>query len=461
MSPSDVFTPFWHRFSRRPTRSAEELKRLLEPPELTIPEETRFSGHWVVAPPGRGKTTLLHAFIAEDLERDAAVILIDSKGDLIDPIKNLRSIKDRLVLIEPNPESAFALNPLDVSQASIVQVVSLIEYIMAGLLDAKFTALQSTLFRNVVPAIIEAIPSPTLDDFKRVMVKGLPNLDNVNPHARNFFENRETGFHSKTYESTRKEVVWRLDYLMSNPTLRSMFSATHTKLDLGKEMDAGKVIIINNSKAILGDEGAEFFGRFFVALIARAAQQRGGKSPSAKKPCYVYIDECQSVIAKDTRIPILLDECRSQKIALILSHQRSAQLTSPVLDAVANCAIRMANSDDEAKFLSDKLRMSPDELRSLPRGTFGTFVRDLTPTGIQLQVTKIDLESLPKMTNDELAAIRERMRANFSSSPQPSKLEEPLEKAVPPREATPPTPTGPKLSPKPNDDPGEPATDWA
>ena len=36
-----------------------------------------------------------------------------------------------------------------------------------GLLDAKFTALQSTLFRNVVPAIIEAINQPTLDTFKQ------------------------------------------------------------------------------------------------------------------------------------------------------------------------------------------------------------------------------------------------------------------------------------------------------
>ena len=385
------------------------------PYPFELPEEQRFAGHWIVAPAGRGKTTLLHALVHEDLSKDAAIVLIDSKGDLIEPIKKLQSIKDRLLLIEPDPDSAFALNPLDVSHASVVQVVSLIEYIMAGLLDAKFTALQSTLFRNVVPAIIEATPNPTLDDFKRVMVKGLPALDKVNPHARNFFENRETGFHSKTYESTRKEVVWRLDYLMSNPTLRSMFSATHTKLDVGKEMDAGKVIIINNSKAILGDEGAEFFGRFFVALIARAAQQRAGKPASSKKPCYVYVDECQAVIAKDTRIPVLLDECRSQKIALILSHQRTAQLTVPVLDAIANCAIRMANSDDEARYLSDKLRMTTDELRSLPRGTFGTFVRDLTSSGVQLKVSKIDLDFLPKMTEEELAVLRERMRSDFSS----------------------------------------------
>ena len=97
--------------------------------------------------------------------------------------------------------------------------------------------------------------------------------------------------------------MWRLDYLMTNPVLRSMFSAVQTKLDIGKEMDAGRIIVINNSKAILADEGAEFFGRFFIALIARAAQQRAGRRADEKKPCYVYIDECQSVIAKDAKVP--------------------------------------------------------------------------------------------------------------------------------------------------------------
>jgi hypothetical protein len=417
MSPSDVFTPFWQRFSNRPTRTVEELTRLLRPQSFSIPDETRFSGHWVIAPPGRGKTTLLHTLIADDLEKDAAIVLMDSKGDLIEPIKDLDAIKDRLLLIEPNPDAAFALNPLDVSHTNVLQAVGLIEYIMAGLLDAKFTALQSTLFRNVIPAIIEAIPNPTLNTFKDVMVRGLPNLDKLNPHARQFFENRETGFHSKTYDSTRKEVVWRLDYLLTNPVMRSMFSATHTRLDLGKEMDAGKVIIINNSKAILGDEGAEFFGRFFIALIARAAQQRSGRSAATKKPCYVYIDECQSVIAKDAKIPVLLDECRSQRIALILAHQRTAQLAPPVLDAVANCAIRMANSDDEAKYLSSKLRMDAEVLQSLPRGTFGAYVRDLTPQGIQLKVSKVDLDAWPKMTETEFDTIRARMKTDFASTP--------------------------------------------
>src|SRR6185437_8340225 len=117
------------------------------------------------------KTTLLHALIASDLDKDAAIVLMDSKGDLIDPIKNLACIKDRLLLIEPDADMAFALNPLDVGKANAMHAVTLIEYVMAGLLDARFTALQSTLFRNVVPAIIEGIPNPTLDTFKQVMVK--------------------------------------------------------------------------------------------------------------------------------------------------------------------------------------------------------------------------------------------------------------------------------------------------
>ena len=404
-----------------------------------------------------------------DLDRDASIIVIDSKGDLLDPLKDLAWIKDRLLLIEPSTETAVALNPLDVSRSSIMQAVSLIEYVMASLLDAKFTALQSTLFRNVVPAIIEAINQPTLDTFKTVMVKGLPPeaLPRLSAHSRDFFENRETGFISKTYESTRKEVVWRLDYLMTNPVLRAMFSAVQTKLDIGKEMDAGKIILINNSKSVLTDEGAEFIGRFFIALIVRAAQQRSGRSADSKKPCYVYIDECQSVISKDIRVPTLLDECRSQNIALILAHQRTAQLTSPVLDAAANCAIRMANSDDDAKFLADKIRMPVGTLRSLPRGSFGTYVRDLNPAGFVFKVPYYDIAKLPKMTAAEFEAVREHMRQQFSAigdtRPQEAPASQQVKVPTSQSQSTPAAITTPGAPPthSPHDkDPGEPSDEW-
>ena len=83
---------------------------------------------------------MLHNMILEDVAKDAAIVLIDSKGDLIEPIKTLASIKDRLLLIEPNADAAFALNPLDVSRSNVTQAVGLIEYIMAGLFVIGFVA---------------------------------------------------------------------------------------------------------------------------------------------------------------------------------------------------------------------------------------------------------------------------------------------------------------------------------
>src|SRR5262249_52316842 len=153
---------------------------------------------------------------------------------------------------------------------------------------------------------------------------------------------------------------------------------------------------IDNSKQQLGDEGAEFFGRFFIALVLAAAEQRSNRPHHEKRPCYFFIDECQNVIRRDEKISTILDECRSQKIGLVLAHQRTAQITSEnVLDALANCAIRMANSDDEAKYLADKLRSDTKTLQSLPRGSFATFIRDVTANALIVKVPHTDLSRLP------------------------------------------------------------------
>jgi hypothetical protein len=45
-----------------------ELDRVLDAQiPFALPEETRFAGHWCIAPPGRGKTTLLHSMVLEDI----------------------------------------------------------------------------------------------------------------------------------------------------------------------------------------------------------------------------------------------------------------------------------------------------------------------------------------------------------------------------------------------------------
>lgn len=391
----------------------------MAPVAFEIPAETRFAGHWIIAPPGRGKTTLLHHLFLEDIKQHASIIVMDSKGDLIGPIKRLKGISERLVIIEPDEDYPLALNPLDIPKSNIVHTIALLEYVFSALLEAKMTALQSTLFRYVLPAIVQTVPNPTLMDFRNVIENGLgnyaANFDKLKPLERKFFEEQ---FDSKTYSDTRNQLIWRLDFLLTNPLMRAMFEAPKTKIDIGKEMDAGKIILINNSKELLGEDGAEFFGRFFISLVLSAAQQRSSRRPEDKLPCYFYIDECQSVIKRDTKIATILDETRSQRIGLVLAHQRTEQIQDKnVLSALMNCAIRYANSDDEAKTLADSLRTTPEFLRSLPRGTFAAYIRDLTQNAISLKIPYTNLSKLPQLAPDEQLALRRRTREEFCFVP--------------------------------------------
>ena len=65
-----------------------------------------------------------------------------------------------------------------------------------------------------------------------------------------------------------------------------MLSAPSTRFTFDDALDSGKIVIINNSKERLGDQGAEFFSRFFVAQLLATTQRR---PQHQKKPVYCYI----------------------------------------------------------------------------------------------------------------------------------------------------------------------------
>jgi len=334
--------------------------------------------------------------VLDDLQRpNTSIILMDSKGDLIDEISTLGAIQDRLVLIDPDPQHPVAINPLDIAAVNITQSVDLPEYLFGPLLEFKMTAMQTTLFRSVLRALVMEFPEPTLEAFRDLLANGWEkyraHIDRLPPDLKDFFYN---DLSEKNYADRRREVLQRLRLLLDNDTMRAMLTATRTSFRIGEAMDSGKVVIINNSKAKLGDQGSEFFGRFFIAQTLAAAQQRSGRPRSTKTPVFFYIDECQNVIARDEKIPTILDECRSQNIGLIMAHQRTVQITSPnVLSALSNCAIRFANSDEEAAYLAPRLRTSASALQSLQRGQFAAFVRDMTKEAVAITVHMVDFSA--------------------------------------------------------------------
>lgn len=425
-------------------RDTPFLDLMLAPIPWSLDQETRFSGHWIISPQGRGKTNLLHSLFVEDIGRDASIILMDSKGDLISPIREMKELKDRLIIVEPDPDHPLALNPLDIPGTTHAKTLDLLEYIFGSLLKAEFTSLQKTLLRNLLPAIITNVPNPTLEIFRDIVERGLgpyeEHFRSLPPLSRRFFDHQ---FNSDTYFKTRQQLVWRLDFLMTNDLIRAMFNSPTTKFNIGEQMDAGKIILISNTKERLGEEGAEFFGRFFIALVLAAAQQRSTRQPHEKLPCFFYIDECHTVISSDERITTILDECRSQKIALIMAHQRIHQITSKnVLSALMNCAIRMGNADDDASALEDSFRMKADALRSMGVGQFAVWTREMRNNpAVILDIPHIKLHERAKLLPDEKKKLHDTMRQQFCDpaalSYMPQKQEEKLDQdTVRPQQGT-------------------------
>jgi len=389
---------------------------LLEPNQtievpFDIPEERWFEGTWIVAAQGRGKTNLLR-HLALSLPEDSCFIFMDAKGELIESFTHLKAYQDRLVLLEPNAQYPLAINPLDIGGHS----VELLEYIFSALLETKMTPNQSTLFRLTL-LLCTKIPNATLETFREIMQHGWKKYEKemrtLKKRDQDFFEFE---WDSKLYKERRPEVLSRLRTLMASPSLDEILSAPTTKLDMGQLMDAGRIICINNNYDLLGEQGAEFFGRLFIALVWAAARRRTKLPEHQKRPIYFFIDEAHFAIARDPNIATLIDQCRAQKIAMIFAHQRIDQIKDEdVKSALTNCAIKFANSTGDAPELAVRLGggTKPEFIRAQKRGQFACHVLDATETAVSVSVPFVDMTQYPKMTEAEFLDVQARSRTQF------------------------------------------------
>jgi hypothetical protein len=239
-----------------------------------------------------------------------------------------------------------------------------------------------------------------------------------------------------------------------------MLSNPKSKLDLFTEINSGKLILINTAKDLLKQQGTEIFGRFFLALIAQAAQERATLPPSQRLPCFVYIDECQDYLATDSNFTMILEQARKQNVGIIAAHQYVTQLSLKTLDSLyANTSIKFAGgvSDKDAYALARNMRCEPSFIAEQPKGSFASFVRNTTKNAIALKFPL--LPNFKQMSEEQYAAVLAVNRAKYATHFQQKSAE--ASSALPSSPAAdstlhPDPPSEPQTqgnAPKPTDDP--------
>ena len=409
------------------------------PLTLNLPQETRFEHHHIVAGSGHGKTQTLQHLILHDLEAvqrgEASIIVIDSQSDLINNMAGLemfapgKPLADRLVLIDPTDiEWPVALNLFDVGLERLDQysqldrerltnsILELYDFVLGTLLDAGMTQKQTVIFRYITRLLLR-IPNATIHTLRELLEKDgyakyEEHIEKLEGSAKAFFENE---FNSSEFNRTKQQVLRRLYGILENQTFERMFSHPKSKLDLFSEMNAGKVILINTAKDLLKENGTEIFGRFFIAMIAQAAQERATVDKQERMPTFVYVDEANDYF--DQNIGIILSQARKYNVGMVLAHQYLGQLDGKLHEAIAtNTAIKFAGgvSAKDARSLANDLRTDATFVEKQNKLSFAAFIKGQTNNAVSLFIEPGQMEGLSRMSGDDRDEQREKMRDRYA-----------------------------------------------
>lgn len=380
------------------------------PRPMTFPDNLRTEHAVIVAQSGHGKTQLLQSLILDDLEKDRTVIVLDSQSQLISNLLNVVPV-NRLVYLSPGHEEApLALNLFDHGQDA-----SLFEYLFASL-DSDMTSKQSTVFRYLA-RLVSVIPGGNLETMRQLLEpKGIDayreHLSKLPPLAQRFFE---TEYGTTEYKDTRQQTARRLYTLLENDAFRQMFSAPRMKLYLPREMNDGKVILINASKRILKGDAFKVFGRFFISQIARAIFDR--EHPYQKRVS-IYIDEFQEMSGDEEFIQELFTQARKFNVALTVAFQHLDMLPEAVRSAIlTNTSIKVAGSlsTPDRRVFASEMGLKAEDLLNLKKGRFVAQFK-----GSQAQYLTVEfgrLEALGTRSKAEVRAIEKRMAELYGEVP--------------------------------------------
>lgn len=429
--------------------------RILDyPMSVSLPQTTRFEHMHVVAGSGHGKTQTLQHLILQDLDAvadgAASIVVIDSQSDLINTIAGLDvfapggRLSDRLVLIDPTDiEWPVALNLFDVGRDRLDgysqldqerltnSILELYDFVLGSLLDAGMTQKQNVIFRYITRLLLH-IPNATIHTLRELLEEdGYDRYEQyiheLRGSARAFFDNE---FKGREFSATKRQVLRRLYGILENQTFERMFSHPKSKLDIFAEMNAGRVILINTAKDLLKENGTEIFGRFFIAMIAQAAQERAVLKPHQRLPTYVYIDEANDYF--DRNVGIILSQARKYNVGMVLAHQYLGQLDAKLHEAIsANTSIKFAGgvSAKDARALANDLRTDPSFIESQNKLSFAAFIKGQTDKAVSLSIRPGQMETRERMDEDDrqviIDDIRERYAVHYTELDEATDLSEP------------------------------------
>ena len=379
---------------------------------------------YTIGQTGAGKSGLLELFALSDIFHNQGYAIIDPHGDFA--INNMKFIPGSRLndVVYFNPaDTAYPLgfNPLEVTNPNQkTNISSEVIGVLKRMFGESWGPRLEYILRYTILALLDR-PETTMLDITRMLTDKNFRKETLG-YCRDtvvlqFWNVEFASWNDKFVAEAVAPVLNKVGAFTANPIIRNIIGQPKSTFNIRQIMDEGRILIVNLSKGLIGEDNAAILGSFLVTKIQLAAMSRSDiPDIRDRRPFYLYVDEFQN-FATDS-FATILSEARKYGLNLTVANQYISQMNETVRDAVfgnVGTMISFRVSADDAPILAKQFEPNFEAVDLLQMHN-RNFVINMVIGGEKTPAFSARTLELPPSQADNTPHIIEHSRRMYSRS---------------------------------------------
>ncbi len=298
-----------------------------------IKNKDRFQHMYIIGQTGTGKTSFMRNLAIQDIEAGRGMAVVDPHGEFVQSL--LAAIPenrlDDVIYFNPiDTDFPISFNILEVKNPDHKHLVSSgLMSIFTKIWANVWSARMEYILNNTVLALLDT-PGTTLLGIPRMLVDKVYRqkiIDNCkDPVVRSYWINEYEQYQERFRTEAIAPIQNKVGQFLATHLVRNIVGQPKSTLNIQQIMDEGKILLVNVSKGLIGEDNSALLGAMLITKIQLAAMERVRIPENERRDFLLYVDEFQN-FATDSFASVL-SEARKYRLGLTIAHQYIGQLVT-------------------------------------------------------------------------------------------------------------------------------------
>lgn len=377
---------------------------------------------YIIGQTGAGKSGLLELFALSDVYHNQGYAIIDPHGDFA--VNNMKfipahRIKDVIYFNPADTAHPVGFNPLEVTDPNMKSNISSeVIGVLKRMFGDSWGPRLEYILRYTILALLDR-PETTMLDITRMLTDKKFRKETIDycqdTVVLQFWKVEFASWNDKFIAEAVAPVLNKVGAFTANPVIRNIIGQPKSSFNIRQIMDEGKILVVNLSKGLIGEDNASILGSFLVTKVQLAAMSRSDiPDVRDRRPFFLYVDEFQN-FATDS-FATILSEARKYGLNLTVANQYISQMSDTVRGAVfgnVGTMISFRVSAEDAQILAQQFQPQ-FEASDLLQMHNRHFIINMVIKGEKSPAFSATTLNLPPPSVDNSSFIIENSRIHFS-----------------------------------------------